>query len=182
MRIRSAKKNFLFISQINRNYNNKLRDNLLRYLKGQAPNEPILRYSINVSHPCIVIFFINNIWPEFAKILDTRPITIKKFYSNGLDGLNEAFFSIYLKFIILSRKSTLYSCFPVVQVYVKYNNIFCRVQKTFRWWFFITISSYRSDIVIPVQNLKSSTLRGIQNQICAPRIKQKRIQKRANEF
>ena len=83
-------------------------------LKGEAPNRPILRYSINVSHPRIVIFFINNIWPEFAKILDTRPITIKKFYSNGLDGLNEAFFSIYLKFIILSCKSTLYSCFPVV--------------------------------------------------------------------
>ena len=83
-------------------------------LKGKAPNRPILRYSINVSHSCIVIFFINKIWPEFAKLLDTSPITIHKFYSTGLDGLNETFFSIYLKFIMLCRKSTLYSCFPVV--------------------------------------------------------------------
>ena len=83
-------------------------------LKGKAPNRPILRYSINVSHPCIIIFFIKNIYPEFAKLLDTRPITIHKFYSTGLDGLNETFFSIYLKFIMLCRKSTLYSCFPAV--------------------------------------------------------------------
>ena len=35
--------------------------------------------------------FINNIWPAFAKLLDTRPITIHKFYSTGLDCLNKTF-------------------------------------------------------------------------------------------
>ena len=50
---------FLFISQVPLSI-------FWNGLKGKAPNRPILRYSINVSHPCIVIFFINNIWPEFA--------------------------------------------------------------------------------------------------------------------
>ena len=62
-------------------------------LKGKASNRPILRYSINVSHPCIVVFFINNIWPEFANYSIRARLRFINF--TGLDGLNEAFFSIY---------------------------------------------------------------------------------------
>ena len=64
--------------------------------------------------PMYVIFFINNIWPDFVKLLDTHPNTVHKFYSTGLGGLNETLFFIYLKFIMLCCKSTLYSCFPAV--------------------------------------------------------------------
>ena len=47
-------------------------------LKQKVANGPFLIYSVDVSHPCIVIFFINNIWAEFAKLLDTSPIMIHK--------------------------------------------------------------------------------------------------------
>ena len=65
------------INKIQENENN------FTFLKRYAANGPILRYSMNVSHPCVFIFFINKIWPEFAKLLDTRPIAIYKF--NHLD-------------------------------------------------------------------------------------------------
>ena len=58
------------------------------FLMQLAANEPLLRYSIDVSHTCIVIFFINNTWPEFVKLLIKRPITIHKFYSTGLNMFN----------------------------------------------------------------------------------------------
>ena len=54
------------------------------------------RAHFEIFHRCITpmysYLFINNIWPEFAKLLDTRPITIHKFYSTGLDCLNKTFF------------------------------------------------------------------------------------------
>ena len=32
---------------------------------------------------------INNIWPEFAELLASRPITIFEFHSSGMDCLNK---------------------------------------------------------------------------------------------
>ena len=40
--------------------------------------------------------FINNIWPEFAELLATRPITIHGFHSTGMDYLNKTFFGFIL--------------------------------------------------------------------------------------
>ena len=56
---------------------------------------------INVSHPWLFIFFINNIWLEFAKLLAKRPITIHEFFSTGMDCLSKTFFWVYLKLIML---------------------------------------------------------------------------------
>ena len=33
--------------------------------------------------------FIDDIWPEFAELLATRPIMIHEFHSTGMDGLFE---------------------------------------------------------------------------------------------
>ena len=50
--------------------------------------------------------FIWNMWPEFAKLFYTRPITIHEFYSTGMDCLIKTFFGVYFKFIMLGHKST----------------------------------------------------------------------------
>ena len=52
--------------------------------------------------------FINNIWPEFEKLLYTRPIMIHEFHSTGMDCLNKKFFGFYFKFIKLCHKLTSY--------------------------------------------------------------------------
>ena len=45
--------------------------------------------------------FVNNIWPEFAELLATRPINIHEIHSTGIDCLNKTFFEGYFKFITL---------------------------------------------------------------------------------
>ena len=40
--------------------------------------------------------FINNLWPEFAELLATHPITIHEFHSTGINCLNKTFFEVYL--------------------------------------------------------------------------------------
>ena len=56
---------------------------------------------------------IKNIWPEFAELLATRPITIHEFHSTGKDCLKKKKFWVNFKFM-LDDKSTLYLHFPSV--------------------------------------------------------------------
>ena len=43
---------------------------------------------------------IINIWHEFAELLATRPITVHKFHSTGMDCLNKAFFGVNFNFLM----------------------------------------------------------------------------------
>ena len=58
---------------------------------------PVCDYHINVSHPWLDSYIlIYKVWPEFAELLDTRPITIHEFHSTGMDSLNKTFLRVYL--------------------------------------------------------------------------------------
>ena len=46
--------------------------------------------------------FINNIWPEFAKLLAARPIVIQKLHLSEMDSLNETF-SLNLQCYVVNR-------------------------------------------------------------------------------
>ena len=62
-------------------------------LKPQAANVPILIYIIDLAQSAMISYrFINIIWPEFAKLLATRLLTIHNFHSSGIDCLNEKLF------------------------------------------------------------------------------------------
>ena len=63
--------------------------------------------------PCIG-FCIYRLWPEFAELLATRPITSHEFHSTGKDCLKKKIFLVNFKFIMLDDKSTLYLHFPSV--------------------------------------------------------------------
>ena len=41
--------------------------------------------------------FIDDIWPEFAELLATRPIMIHEFHSTGMDCSNNTFLKVYFK-------------------------------------------------------------------------------------
>ena len=60
----------------------------------------------------ISYLFIDYIWPEFAEVLATRPITIHEFHSTGKESLNKNVLWVHFKFIMLIHESTLYSYFP----------------------------------------------------------------------
>ena len=54
---------------------------ILTILKIETTNRPLWDCKHNcISHPFIVHFVINNIWPEFTELLDTRQITIHEFH------------------------------------------------------------------------------------------------------
>ena len=37
---------------------------------------------------------INDLWPEVAELLATRPITIQEFHSSGIECLNKTFLGL----------------------------------------------------------------------------------------
>ena len=43
-----------------------------------------------------IYLLINNIWPEYAELLATRPITIHEFHATRTDCLNKTFFGLIL--------------------------------------------------------------------------------------
>ena len=53
-------------------------------------------------HICITpmtsYYLNNNIWPEFAELLATCPISTHKFHTTGMDCLNKTYFCVNFKF------------------------------------------------------------------------------------
>ena len=83
------------------------------YVNGIAHQQIILRLLLSITAKTSY-FFINKIWPEFAELLATRPITIHEFNSTEMEYLNKRFFWVNFKFILLCHKSTLNLCSPAV--------------------------------------------------------------------
>ena len=57
------------------------------FLKGIVHQQPILRLLPKCITPMTSLLFITNIWPEFAELLASHPITIHEFHSTGMDYL-----------------------------------------------------------------------------------------------
>ena len=72
-------------------YGELVRKNNWIELKGIANHEPILKSLHKCIPPMTSYLFINDICPEFAELLATRPFTSYEFYSTGMDCLNKFF-------------------------------------------------------------------------------------------
>ena len=67
-------------------------------VKGVAHQQTILWILQKCTTPMTNYLFINKVWPEFAELLATRPITIHEFHSTGMDCLNKTFFGFNFNF------------------------------------------------------------------------------------
>ena len=66
-----------------------LQNSFILYLKALAQQQIILWLLHKSITPMTSYLLINNIWPESAEWLATRPITIHEFYSTWMDCLNK---------------------------------------------------------------------------------------------
>ena len=91
----SQKEIVYFVSRGNLGFFFSVKEMFILSLKAIA----LQRAHFEIFHKCITPMassrFINTVWPELAKLVATRRITIHKFHSSGMDCLNELFFHLF---------------------------------------------------------------------------------------